>query len=58
MNSELVTIYLGLGSNMGDRRENLNRALNYLSQRLRVTEKSSFYDTEPIGNSEQPRFLK
>ena len=57
MSPELVTVYLGLGSNIGDRQENLDRALGYLSQRLRVTEKSSVYDTEPIGNPEQPRFL-
>ena len=57
MNVELVTAYLGLGSNMGDRRANLEKALEYLSQRLRVTGKSSIYDTEPVGNREQPRFL-
>jgi len=57
MNVETVTVYLGLGSNMGDRRENLERALEYLSQRLRLTEKSSMYDTEPMENESQPRFL-
>ena len=57
MNVELVTAYLCLGSNMGDRRENIDKALEYLSQKLRVTEKSSVYDTEPVGNPEQPRFL-
>jgi len=57
MNVETVMVYLGLGSNMGDRRENLERALEYLSQRLRVTGKSSMYDTEPMENLSQPRFL-
>jgi 2-amino-4-hydroxy-6-hydroxymethyldihydropteridine diphosphokinase len=57
MNIETVTVYLGLGSNMGDRRENLERALEYLSQRLRLTGKSSMYDTEPMENPAQPRFL-
>ncbi len=55
MSSELV--YFGLGSNVGDRRQNLNKALDYLRQRLRVAELSSVYDTEPVGNTEQPRFL-
>ena len=55
--TEAVSVYLGLGSNMGDRQENLNRALNFLSQRLRVKQTSSVYDTEPVGNAEQPRFL-
>ena len=57
MNVETVTIYLGLGSNMGDRRENLERALDYLSQRLGKIERSSIYDTEPTENTAQPRFL-
>lgn len=57
MNADLVIAYLCLGSNMGDRKENINKALSYLSQRLRITLKSSVYDTEPVGNPEQPRFL-
>lgn len=55
--SEAVAVYLGLGSNMGDRRENLEKALDFLSQRLRMGKVSSVYDTEPIDNIEQPRFL-
>jgi len=42
---------------MGNRQDNLNRALDFLSQRLRVEKISSVYDTEPIGNVQQPRFL-
>ncbi|MFQ6122626.1 MAG: 2-amino-4-hydroxy-6-hydroxymethyldihydropteridine diphosphokinase [Dehalococcoidales bacterium] len=55
--SEAVTIYLSLGSNMGDRKDNLDKALDFLSQRLRMGKISSIYDTEPLGNTEQPRFL-
>ena len=57
MSSEPVVVYLGLGSNMGNPKDNLDRALDFLSQRLRVAQVSSTYDTEPIGNIEQPRFL-
>ncbi len=57
MSSEPVTVYLGLGSNMGNRQDNLDRALEFLSQRLRVGKISSIYDTEPIGNTSQSRFL-
>ncbi len=53
----MVAVYLGLGSNMGNRQENLNRALDFLSQRLRIEQVSSVCDTEPVGNTEQPRFL-
>ena len=55
--TEAVTIYLSLGSNMGDRQENLDKALDFLSQRVRMGKISSIYDTEPVGNLEQPRFL-
>jgi len=55
--TEAVTVYLGLGSNMGNRQGNLDRALELLSQRLRVGQVSSVYDTEPVGNINQPRFL-
>jgi len=55
--SEPVVVYLGLGSNMGNRQDNLGEALGFLSQRLRVEKVSSVYDTEPVGNTNQPRFL-
>ena len=55
--TEAITVYLGLGSNMGDREENLDRALDLLSQRMRMGKVSSFYDTDPLGNTNQPRFL-
>ncbi len=54
---QMITAYLGLGSNMGNRQDNLNRALDFLSQRLRIGEVSSIYDTEPMGNINQSRFL-
>jgi len=53
----MVTVYFGLGSNLGDRQYNLDRALDFLPQRLRVEKVSSVYDTEPLGNTNQPRFL-
>jgi len=55
--NESAIVYLGLGSNLGNRQDNLDRALDFLSQRLRVEKVSSVYDTEPVGNVDQPRFL-
>jgi len=55
--SELVTVYLGLGSNLGKREENLEMALKLLGQRMKIGRISSIYDTAPLGNTEQPRFL-
>lgn len=51
--------YLGLGSNLGDRRRHIARALRMLGESGRVTvEKlSSLYETEPVGYTEQGRFL-
>jgi 2-amino-4-hydroxy-6-hydroxymethyldihydropteridine diphosphokinase/queuosine biosynthesis protein QueD len=53
----LFTVYLGLGSNMGDRQANLRRALEMLSERVSIDAISPVYDTAPVGNTEQPRFL-
>ena len=52
-----VQIYLGLGSNIGDRYYNLEWALHSLSQKMGMGQVSSIYDTEPVGNTAQPRFL-
>ena len=57
MSYEPVVVYLGLGSNLGNRQNSLDRALDFLSQRLRLGKVSLIYDTEPVGNIEQPRFL-
>ena len=52
-----ATAYLGLGSNLGDRRKNLKLAIERLSQNLIIKKKSSVYETEPVGYEEQPLFL-
>lgn len=53
----MVIAYLGLGSNLGDRKENLARALRLLSQQVVVERLSSIYETEPVGYKNQPLFL-
>ena len=55
--SKPVNVYLGLGSNLGDRQHNLNMALELLAQRVNVRKVSSTYETEPVGNPDQPLFL-
>jgi len=57
LSTEATKIYLGLGTNLGNRRENLDWALGLLSQRMRMGKVSSVYETEPVGNINQPRFL-
>jgi 2-amino-4-hydroxy-6-hydroxymethyldihydropteridine diphosphokinase len=51
-------VYLSLGSNLGDREANLARALAALeAESIRVTARSSLYETEPQEVWEQPWFL-
>jgi len=49
--------YIGLGSNMGDRAANLERATDLISQSATVLLTSSIYQTEPEGYKDQPDFL-
>jgi 2-amino-4-hydroxy-6-hydroxymethyldihydropteridine diphosphokinase len=51
------TVYLSLGSNLGNRQDHLDRALKLLSERMRLGKVSSIYDTEAVGPVTQPRFL-
>jgi 2-amino-4-hydroxy-6-hydroxymethyldihydropteridine diphosphokinase len=53
------TGYLGLGSNVGDRRANLQAAVDALpGQGVAVLASSSTYDTDPVGLVlDQPAFL-
>jgi 2-amino-4-hydroxy-6-hydroxymethyldihydropteridine diphosphokinase len=53
----LTTAYLSLGSNLGDRAVNLQRALGDLGVLGKVTRRSSVYETEPQELTAQPWFL-
>ena len=52
-----VRVFLGLGSNLGDRLENLERGLRTLGERMKLVKCSSIYETEPWGFVDQPAFL-
>ncbi|MFZ1748935.1 MAG: 2-amino-4-hydroxy-6-hydroxymethyldihydropteridine diphosphokinase [Saprospiraceae bacterium] len=50
--------YLHLGSNLGNRKENLESAIHKINELIGSTDSiSSIYETEPWGNSEQNNFL-
>jgi 2-amino-4-hydroxy-6-hydroxymethyldihydropteridine diphosphokinase len=53
----LAIVYLCLGSNLGEREENLCQALTLLSAKVNLEEASSVYETEPVGFKDQPLFL-
>jgi 2-amino-4-hydroxy-6-hydroxymethyldihydropteridine diphosphokinase len=51
------TVYLALGSNLGDRLANLKQAIDALTPQMDVKAKSSVYETPPWGYEDQPKFL-
>lgn len=51
------TVYLALGSNLGDRLANLKQAIDSLTPQMEVRAKSSVYETPPWGYEDQPKFL-
>ena len=51
------TVYLSLGTNLGDRLANLRAAIAALAPQVRMDDRSSVYETEPWGYSDQPAFL-
>ena len=50
-------VYLSLGSNVGNREENLNAAIDRMRALGEVVAVSSFYETEPVEFTAQPWFL-
>lgn len=54
-----VTAYIGVGSNLGDRRENMRRAVRLLAEMGEITVKrvAPLYRTAPLGVEDQPEFF-
>jgi 2-amino-4-hydroxy-6-hydroxymethyldihydropteridine diphosphokinase len=50
-------VYLGLGSNLGNRKSNLTEAVRQISEFATIKKLSSIYETEPWGLKDQPKFL-
>ena len=55
--NNLSSIYLSLGSNVGNRENNLKLALKELSEILRIKKISSIYETKPLLYQKQDNFL-
>ncbi|HZS91296.1 MAG TPA: 2-amino-4-hydroxy-6-hydroxymethyldihydropteridine diphosphokinase [Chloroflexota bacterium] len=53
----MATAYIALGSNLGDREATLREALRRLGALGAVEAVSPFFDTDPAGIVDQPRFL-
>ena len=58
MSAKAILVYLGLGSNLGDRKEFLSMACNYLSSEV-ITgfRASSIYESEPLLNIKQSKYF-
>lgn len=51
-------VFLSLGSNLGDRQDNLHQAIERLQKKgLKVVKTSRFYETQPWGYLKQPTFV-
>ena len=53
----MQTVYISIGSNLGDRVKNCINAIDNISRLTELSAVSSFYETEPVGNEEQPLFI-
>jgi deoxyguanosine kinase len=55
----MVTAYIGLGGNLGNRHENINTALRMLAEAgdIEVVRVSEQYETAPLGQVDQPNYV-
>jgi 2-amino-4-hydroxy-6-hydroxymethyldihydropteridine diphosphokinase len=53
----MYQVYLGLGSNLGDRLQNLTRAVEAIGKIATIQSMSSLYETEPVGMEEASDFF-
>lgn len=54
----MKTVYLGIGTNLGEREENLRQAITLIGEHIGdITRVSSVYETEPWGFKSETTFL-
>ena len=53
----MTTVFIALGSNLGDRLKNIENAKTEIEKKCKISAKSSIYETEPWGVTDQPKFL-
>ena len=53
----MAYVYLGLGSNVGDKEANIRKAIELIGEKCVVRRVSRLYKTEPVGFKEQDWFL-
>jgi len=53
----MVKVYVGFGSNIGKRKENIEKAIKLLKRKCKIVKESSLYETEPVSYRNQNWFL-
>ncbi len=55
----MTKVYVGLGSNLGNKKENLVNAINRIDahEEIQVKDKSDFHETAPVGGPPQPDYV-
>lgn len=53
----MALVYLGLGSNLGDRLKNIQNAVALLSKEISVEKISTIIETDPVGGPPQEKYL-
>lgn len=55
----MTVCYIGIGSNLGNRKKNIKKAIGYLKEikNIRLDKVSRIYETEPLGGPKQKKFL-
>jgi 2-amino-4-hydroxy-6-hydroxymethyldihydropteridine diphosphokinase len=50
-------VFIAIGSNLGDKISNCRRAIDEIAGFCEIVKVSSLYETEPVGNEDQPNFI-
>lgn len=53
----MALVYLGLGSNLGNKKAYVSKAITFIKESCKVLNISSWYSTEPVGYTNQDYFL-
>ena len=53
----MVESYIGIGSNLGNKEENIRKAIKLIRNKSKILKISSLYKTEPVGYKGQDNFL-
>lgn len=56
-NSNKFTVYIALGSNLGNRQKNIETAIDEINQFAKVTKTATIIETAPETDKTQPNFL-